>query len=429
MRRRLQTIHRGAWGYVPCATMLAFAFTNCPAHAQWPQWGGPQRNFIVDAKGLAAQWTDEGPKKIWSRDLGDGYATVVVDDGKLYTMYRVGEEEFTIALDAASGKTLWEHKNPSPFTKEMAEFGPGPHATPLVAGNSLYSIGTNMVMHAFDKSDGKVLWKHDLAEEYKADQPGRGYSSSPLTYKDAIIVPVGGKEDHPGQCIMAFDRSDGKLVWKNQSFEITHSSPILITFDGEDQLVIFMSKEIAGLNPNNGELLWSHPHLTQYGANLMTPVWNGGDLIFCSAAYDSGSRVVKLTKKDGKTVPEELWFNKKMRMHHTNPVCIGDYIYGSSGDFGPAFLFCVNAKTGELAWRERGFSKATCVYADGKLVLLDEDGQLAMAKVSPKGLEVLSKCQLLERTSWAAPSLAGTTLYVRDRKKIMALDLGAGQRP
>jgi hypothetical protein len=123
-------------------------------------------------------------------------------------------------------------------------------------------------------------------------------------------------------------------------------------------------------------------------------------------------------------VPEELWYSRKMRLHHGNAVRIGDYIYGSSGDFGPAFFMAMNIKTGKVAWRERGFKKATCVYADGKLIILDEDGELTLATATPGGLTVHAKCKVAERYAWAAPTLVGKTLYIRDRQHIMALDLG-----
>jgi len=410
------------------------------AWAQWPQFGGPRGDFTADAKGLALQWPDDGPRKLWNRELGDGYATIVVDGDMVYTMYRVGNDEFAVALKASTGETVWEHKNPSPFTAEMAEFGPGPHTTPLVVGDRLFTVGTNAVLHCFDKKTGQVHWKHDLPVEFDAPIPGRGYGCSPIAYKNTVIVPVDrkreGAEGGPAgvkpesttaaknQMLVAFDQTTGSPLWKNQDFENGYASPILIKFAGEDQLVFFSAAEIVGLNPNNGELLWTHAHRTQYGANLSTPVWNGEDLLFCSAAYDSGSRVIRLTKKDGKTVPEEVWFGRKMRLHHGNPVRVGDHIYGSSGDFGPAFFMGVNMKTGDVAWRERGFSKATCVSGDGKLIILDEDGNLALTTVTPQGMTVHSKCKIAERYAWAAPTLVGKTLYVRDRKRIMALDLG-----
>jgi len=404
-----------------CALALMLPIHSATASQPWIQWGGPQRNFMLDQSSkLANKWPADGPPQKWSRKLGDGYATILVEDGKLYTMYRVEEDEFTICLNAKTGKTIWEHKITSPFTPMMAQFGPGPSSTPVIAGDRIFSIGTNMVLQCFNKSDGKILWKHDLPEEFKAEVPRRGYSSSPLVVGKTIVLPVGGGE---GQALMAFNQSDGSVAWKKHSFGITHSSPILIDNRGKTELVAFMAAEIVGMDPSNGDLHWQHPHKTQYGANLATPLWTGDDLIFTSAAYDSGSRVIRLEQKDDKTDPKELWYSRKVRIHHANAVRIGDYLYASSGDFGPAFVACINVKTGELAWRKRGFSKATCLLADGKIILLDEDGKLALIKADPTDMTVLSECQLLSRTAWAAPTLSGTMLYLRDRQTIMALDL------
>lgn len=162
----------------------------------------------------------------------------------------------------------------------------------------------------------------------------------------------------------------------------------------------------------------------QYGANLSTPAWDGRDTLLCSAAYDSGSRAVKLTIEDGKIVPKELWCSNKMRVHHGNIIVRDGHAYASSGDFGPAFFVCADLATGELAWRERGFAKATSVYGGGKLIILDQDGNLALTTITPAGLTVHSRCKVAEPTSWAAPTLVGSTLYLRDRQQIMALDLG-----
>ena len=143
-----------------------------------------------------------------------------------------------------------------------------------------------------------------------------------------------------------------------------------------------------------------------------------------TAAYNSGTRALKLSKKDGKTAAEELWYSRRLRVLHGNAVRIGDYVYGSSGDFGSHLLTCMNIRTGKVAWRKRGFKKANFVYGDGKLLILDEDGHLSLATVTPDRLTVHSACKITEHASWTAPTLVGQTLYVRDRKHILALDLG-----
>jgi hypothetical protein len=112
-----------------------------------------------------------------------------------------------------------------------------------------------------------------------------------------------------------------------------------------------------------------------------------------------------------------------MRIHHGTMLRVGDLVFGSSGDFGPAPMTAVEIKTGNIVWQDRSFPKTNFVYADGKLILLDEDGNLALATLSQQGMKVISKAAVLENRAWTPPTLAGTKLYLRDRKNIVALDL------
>jgi hypothetical protein len=155
------------------------------------------------------------------------------------------------------------------------------------------------------------------------------------------------------------------------------------------------------------------------------PVWGNDNLLFISSAYTGGSRVLKLTRVGDKTTVQELWAHKQMRVHHSTMVRIGDYLYGSNGDFGPAPMTAVEVKTGKVMWRDRSFSKANFVYADGKFIVIDEDGNLSLATMGPEGVKVLAKTALLQSNAWTAPTLAGTKLYVRDRHTMVALDLAA----
>jgi outer membrane protein assembly factor BamB len=334
-------------------------------------------------------------------------------------MYSVGDEEIVIALARETGKTLWEHRYAAPTTGMNYEEGYGPHSTPLLVGNRLFSVGATGKLYAVDKQTGKVLWFHDLWTEYSGKKMDRGYSCSPLAYKDTIILTLGG----PGQTLVAFKQADGSVAWKNQTLDMSPSSPIIINVSGEDQMVAFLGKQIVGLNPNNGELLWSHGHTTEWGLNISLPIWGHDNLLFVSSAYSGGSRVLKLTRTSGKTTAEEVWFNRRFRLHHSTAVRIGDYVYGSSGDFGPAPFTAVNVKTGEIAFQDRTFPKTNFLYVDGKLIILDEDGTLALATVSPTGLKVISKTALMQNLAWTVPTLVGTKLYVRDRQTITAVDL------
>lgn len=388
--------------------------------ADWPQWGGPNRNFKSDATGLAAAWPADGPRRLWSRELGDGYSAIAAEGGKLFTMYRSGEQDVIVALDAATGKTLWEYRYDAPFTKEYElEQGPGPRAMPLVVGNQVYAAGATGKFHCLNKQTGKLIWAHDLVQEFKGTVRVRGYSCNPLAYKNTVIMMVGGV----GHSIVAFNQKDGAVVWKKQDFDNSYSSPLLIKVDGQEQLVALMYGDIIGVDPNNGDLLWSHPHPTESGVNVSMPVWGEDNLLFCSSGYDGGSRVLKLTRNGSKTQVEQVWASRLMRIHFGNAIRVGDYVYASSGDFGPAPFTAVDVKTGQIAWRNRGMARASAVLADGRFILLDEDGNLALAALTPQGLKIISKVELLTSYAWTVPTLAGSTLYVRDRMRILALDL------
>jgi len=398
---------------------MLLLFVQAQAQSEWPQWGGPGRNFISNSKGLAASWPQTGPKQLWTRPLGEGHSAIVVEGNTLYTMYSQGEQEAVIALAANTGKTIWEHKYDAPTAGINYEYGLGPHSTPLLVSDLLYTVGSIGKLHALDKKTGKVVWSHDLYKDLGGRKMGRGYSCSPIAYKNTIILTLGGQ----GQAFVAFNQKDGKVVWKNQNLDMSPASPMIINVDGQDQLIAFMGKEIAGLDPNNGGLLWSHPHETDWGLNISNPVWGSDNLLFLSSAYNGGSRVLKLTQKDGKTDVSELWFHRRLRVHHTTAIRIGDHVYASSGDFGPAFFSAVNIKTGDVAFQDRSFPKTNFLYADGKLIILDEDGNLALATVSPAGLKVISKASLMKNLAWTVPTLVGTKLYLRDRRTITALDL------
>ena len=242
---------------------LASAAQEGEGADEWRQWGGPTRDFLVpDAPRLAENWPADGPPVLWSRPLGAGHSAIIAGDGRLFTMYRVayGEggdgpwsrDEAVIALDAATGETLWEHA----YASDVQDFGQGagPHATPLLVGDRLFTVGTNKELHVFDAATGDVVWSRNFVTDFGAppllirSMIKAGYGASPLPYEDTIIVQVGG----PGQAVMALDQADGSVVWRSGSFLVSEAPPGLITFDGERQLVVFAGQAGARARPAHG---------------------------------------------------------------------------------------------------------------------------------------------------------------------------------
>ncbi len=401
---------------------------------EWRKWGGPNGDFIVDSTGLADSWPSDGPRELWSRPLGAGHSAILVADKRLFTMYRVAygpgggspfaSEETVIAMDADTGDTLWEYS----YESKVQDFGQGgaPHATPLLVDGRLFAIGTNKELHVFDPATGDVVWQRDLVADFGAppllirSMIKSGYGASPLAYKDTIILQVGG----PGQAVMALRQQDGSVVWKSGSFLVSQSPPGLITVDGQLQLLVFAGQAVHGMDPDSGEILWAHPHDAGNDFNFQVPMWGDDNILFMSSGYIGGSRALRLTQHEGVTNVEELWYDPQLRFTFLNPIRLGDLVYGTSGQSTTAIMTATHIASGETAWRARGFSRASMLYADDKVVILEEDGDLTLATITPSGITTLSEAKLFDTTSWTAPSLVGTTLYARDREKIIALDLG-----
>lgn len=419
-------------------TAIALSSLAPVVSAQWPQWGGKNRDFVADAKDLAPSWAEGGPRKIWSRTFGSGHSSLSYVDDRLYGMYRedgaenvddtlgpIGGDanEVVVALDAQTGKIIWEYKYeaaPLPDGTIGAANIRGPNATPLVHEGKVYAFGATGNLHCLDQKTGKPVWSHDVLAEYGAKMPGFGFASSPLVYKNSLILPVGG----PGVGVIAFDPASGDVHWKKHDFAGTHSSPIVIRVDGRDEMVLLAGLEVVGMDPGTGEIEWRY----LFQSNVMTPLWGDEGILFISSpntSPDRGSRGLKLTRKDGKVNVEELWATKEVRVGYTNAVRAGSLIVACSGEDDEFFMTGIDAATGKIAWQAPGFGMANLVSADGKLIILD-NGLLALGIATAEGFELKSKFRLLKQSIWSNPTIVGQRLFVRDHEEVVALDLRTG---
>ena len=393
-----------------------------PAEEHWRVWGGPRRDFIATATGLfpksGDEWLAAPPRKLWERPLGDGYSAIAVEDGVLYTAYRHDSNDVVIALDAATGRTLWEYSYAAPFKSAYAEAGSGPFAMPQVVGDRVVTASGVGLVHSLDKKTGRPIWSWDLYKNAGGTVVGFGYASHALPYKDALILVAGGRKS----AVLKVRQSDGTAIWQKLSFQNGYSSPILIDVDGQPQVAMFLADEIVGIDPESGDLLWRHPHKTKGGFAISTPVWAPGNLLFVSSAYEAGARVLKLIRSGDGTTVQELWYDQRIQSHFGTAIRDGGFVYLSSGQ-GVGLLTAVEVQTGRIAWRVRDFVKAQLLSADGRLIVLDEDGNLGLGLASPERFQAVAKWPMLRSLAWTPPTLAGNRLYLRDRRVIMALDL------
>ncbi|MEE8526118.1 MAG: PQQ-binding-like beta-propeller repeat protein [Thermoanaerobaculia bacterium] len=386
--------------------------------------GRSRAQFPRAEQALAATWPEDGPRELWRRELGGGYSAITVVDGRLYTMYRLkDDEEIVISLTADDGETLWEHRYEASLDGLRVAYGKGPHSTPLVTGGRIFTIGMTARLTALDAASGRRIWWRGLWQALRGNQIARGYAASPVAYRDLVITTVG----NAGRAVMAFAQADGRIVWQSQDFRASQSSPIVIDVGGRDQLVIFATDTIAGLDPISGELLWQHPHKSSLSYNISTPVWGSDGLLFMSSAYGSGSRMLRLGSDGDAPTVEELWKQDRLRIHFTNAVRIGDHVYGTTGQTGAKMLAAVDVHSGEIDWRDRAVGRANLLAAGDKAVILDEDGRLLLAELSPEGLEILAETQLFESQSWTVPTLVGQILYARDEETLVAVELPAAR--
>ncbi len=389
--------------------------------SSWTRWGGPTGDFKVVGPELVESWPESGPRRLWEIELGDGYSAILCRGNRLYTAYSEEGNEIVVALDRKDGSLVWDYAYEAGKYPDMGQqFTKGPNATPLLLEERLVTIGITGKVTCLNSDSGDPLWTLDLHAKFGRQKRREeyGYSGIPLEHEGKILVLVGGDQ----HAVVALDPAHGSLVWGSAPGRVSYAPPALLRLGGSDQLVYFSPTEVIGLDPENGKQLWSYPVECVTENNLTPAALCPEDHLWVACQLDGGTRVLKITSEGGAFRATALWTNRALKQGHWPSIVIGDYVFGSLGDSSSMFG-AVNWRTGETAWKERLFHAAQVVYADGRIILIDESGQVAMVRVSPEGPQVLCTAQILESVSWTVPTLVDTTLYVRDRKRIVALDL------
>ena len=292
---RLRRIRRGRSGAVRTAT-------SCPTARAWPR---PGRR--ADRRSCGAGGSAKDIPRCSSRTDASTRCTGR-SRGSRRSHMRKSSPRSMPRLARRSGSS----NTPSSPNGIQFDQGFGPHSTPLIVGNRLFAASSRSELFALDKTTGKRIWSHDFVKEFNAPLTGRGYSGSPLLYNGTIIVTMGGAN----QAVAAFDQASGKLLWKNGYFVWAPASPILIDVDKQPQLVVFGGDVVTGMDPANGRELWRHPHKTDWGLNITTPVWVADQhLLLVSSAYGVGTRALELRQSGGKTTVTEKWHSQRMRVH------------------------------------------------------------------------------------------------------------------
>jgi outer membrane protein assembly factor BamB len=384
--------------------------------ADWPQWLGPKRD--ASSVEIVPPWA--APlKPAWSVPVGEGHSSPVVAGGKVYLHTKVAnedKEQLTI-YDAATGKELGSSTQPrKPFT---SGFGVGPRATPLVTPEG--EVITLGVTGNLNVQGAARNWITDVLETNQAPNLRFGVSASPLVVGDRLIVMVGGR----GAGLVAYNRADGKVLWKSLNDSASYAAPILIDHAGQKLVAALTAEGLVAVRPETGQEVWRFPFKDALAESSSTPVQVGDTIVISSITL--GSAAVKLTTNAGQLAVESLWKNPELTCYFSTPVAVGEHVYFTTGRMilPSVTLHCVAARTGAVAWSRKNVGKYNASLlrtGDNKLLMHSDSGELTLIDPDPKEYRELCKSKICGET-WAHPALANGRLYVRDGKHLVCVPL------
>jgi len=391
---------------------LTLAFFTATAFAEdWPTFRGLTRDGVSTEKGWKAEWPADGPPVAWKAEVGLGFSSIVVAQGRVATAGHASGKDTVFCFDAASGKELWKHSYPAELGDKFYEGGTT--GTPTWDGGRLYWLSRWGDLICFEGADGKIVWQTQIAKETGAPIPMWGYTGAPLVQGKVLILNI-------GEAGAAVDQATGKLVWKSAEKDGGYSTPLPLVRDGQALTVLTNGENYLAVNPATGKEAWRFRWLTEYGVNAADPVVSG-DQMFISSGYGKGGTLLQL----GAAEPQPVWKTKALRTQLNAAVLHEGHLYGVDGDTtAKATLKCLEWKTGKEKWAEPGFGSGGVIVADGKLIALSAMGELMIAPASPAGFKPTTRAQVIAPKCWTAPVLANGVVFCRNSKgQVVALDV------
>lgn len=380
--------------------------------ADWPQYRGPDQNGISQETDWKVEWPDDDPERVWNANVGTGFASMAVADGRLYTTGNTADTDILSCLNAETGELIWKYEYDEPMAPKFYEGGTS--ATPTVDGDKVFVLSRSGRLACLDAVSGTERWKVDVTALTGAPVPGWGFGGSPVVYKDLLLLNVGDSG-------AAVKKDSGELVWKSAPEEAGYTTPKLVTREDGDYAIFSSGRDFTGRDLKTGEEVARWDWKTKYGVNAADPIVVG-DRIFISSGYRKGATVVDISSGE----PEEVWKNKEMQNQMNPSVLVDGYLYGCSGDQNDrsATLKCISMANGETQWTFPGIGAGTVMVAKDHLIVLSARGTLFFAPVSPEGFEPVFQMQALGGKCWTAPVLANGRLYCRNAEgDLVCLDL------
>ena len=389
---------------------------------EWTQWRGPARDGSVSTKDTPVAWP-ETLRRTWRVEIGEGYSSPVVSGGRAFVHGRRDPEEIVASINLADGKVVWEQKYQAEAKKNQyaVEMAKGPHATPLIAGNRLFTLGVTGILNAWDTATGKQLWSKDFSPSIDTSKLFCGTAASPLLVDGRLVVQV-GSDTHGGQ-VLALDPATGKTEWEWKGLGPGYASPVVIDPAGSLQIVTMTEGSIIGLDGKTGKELWSAPFPDEWHENIATPLWTGTNLIVSGTRQ--GTHAYTAAQNAGKWQATEIWKNPDIAMYMSSPVFGDGLIYGLSSKKKGQF-FAIDAKTGAARWTTEGREgeHASLLLTPQHVVFLTNGADLIVAKRGTSSFTVERRYEVSEAATFATPVLLGSNILVRDATGLMLLTAG-----
>jgi outer membrane protein assembly factor BamB len=410
------------WIFLAAVAVTCFSFVG--AAADWPQWRGPQRTGISTETGLLQEWPAGGPKLLWRvNNVGSGFSTPSVVGDRVYLLSNEGlANEYVRALNASDGKQVWSTRIGKVGNADQEPSYPGARSTPTIEGDVLYALGSDGDLVALDPRTGQVRWKKNLRTDFGGVPGTWAYSESPLVDGDALVVTPGGRTS-----LVALNKKTGEAVWRSvvPGGEAAGYASVAIVQTGTvKQYVTFLEKGVVGVDARTGAFLWRDNRTAEgSAANIPTPVVSGGQVY--NATSQGGGALVKLAVAAGKVTAQPAYHERRLPGSNGGSVVIDGHLYGTNA----TGLLCVEFMSGAVKWQERGIGTAALAYADGRLYLRGENGDVSLVEPSPAGYREKGRFtppgapDRGQAKAWPHPVVANGRLYVRDLSVLWAYDV------
>jgi outer membrane protein assembly factor BamB len=404
------------YGSVLRAGLILLLSSVTVADAPWHQWRGPNRDGFV----AGAAWPDgldqSRLERLWRVDLGPSYSgPVVAGDLVIVTETRDAKTEHVRALDRATGKERWhvewEGSMSVPFF--AASNGSWIRSTPCVDGDRVYVAGIRDMLICLEAATGKEIWRIDFMAALESPLPAFGFVSSPLVIGDHVYVQAGSG-------FVKLEKATGKVVWRTLDdgggmMGSAFSSPYPATIGGVFQILVQTREELAGIDPENGTVLWKTPVEAFRGMNIVTPTVHDGRVF--TTSYGGGSFLFAIDPANAQKPVEQVWRNK-IQGYMSTPIVIGNHAYVHLRNQRFA---CLDLATGKEAWITKPFGRYWSMVAqDDRILALDETGEVRLIKATPEQFELLGEAKVAAEESWAHLAIEGQELYVRDLEGLSA---------